>query len=130
VTAGRWQVVTYVDEDSVRRIARGDRALFIADGMGGPALRLTVASIDRDASRTLGEPELAALFGGDVLAREKNGVLYPEHAVYRVVLDADAELPATSPSWRGHVAIAGQWEVPALRFLRSAASVVWREAGF
>jgi hypothetical protein len=84
VTPGRWQVVTYVDEEAVRRIARGDRALFISDGLGGPALRLTVASIDRDASRTLGEPELASLFGGDVLVREKSGTLYPEHAVYRV----------------------------------------------
>lgn len=130
VDPSRWQVVTYVDEEAVRRIARGDRALFISDGLGGPALRLTVASIDRDASRTLGEPELASLFGGDVLVREKNGALYPEHAVYRVVLDADEALPAASPSWRGRVAIAGQWEVPAMRFLRNAASVAWREAGF
>ncbi|MCU6496212.1 HlyD family efflux transporter periplasmic adaptor subunit [Rugamonas sp. A1-17] len=130
VAAGRWQVVTYVDEEAVRRIRQGDRALFIADGLAGPAVRLTVASIDRDASRTLGEPELAALFGGDVLVREKNGVFYPEHAVYRVVLDADAGLPATSPAWRGRVAIAGRWEAPALRFLRAAAAVAWREAGF
>lgn len=130
VAPGRWQVVTYVDEEAVRRIARGDRALFIADGLAGPAVHLTVASIDRDASRTLGEPELAALFGGDVLVREKSGVLYPEHAVYRVVLDTDAALPPASPAWRGRVAIAGQWEAPALRFLRAAAAVAWREAGF
>lgn len=130
VAPGRWQVVTYVDEDAVRRIARGDHALFIADGLAGPAVRLTVAGIDRDASRTLGEPELASLFGGDVLVREKAGVLYPEHAVYRVVLDVDAELPTTSPVWRGRVAIAGQWEAPALRFLRAATAVAWREAGF
>jgi putative peptide zinc metalloprotease protein len=57
-------------------------------------------------------------------------VLYPEHAVYRVLLEADADLSANSPEWRGHVAIAGQWEAPALRFLRTAASVAWREAGF
>ena len=130
VAPGKWHVVAYVDEEAVRRIALGDRALFIADGMAGPALRLSVASIDRDASRTLGEHELASLFGGDVLVREKNGTLYPEHAVYRVVLGADEPLPATTPSWRGRVAIAGQWEVPAMRFLRYAASVAWREAGF
>ncbi|MEG1116287.1 MAG: secretion protein HylD, partial [Janthinobacterium sp.] len=29
VGAGRWQVVAYVDQDAVRRIARGDRALFL-----------------------------------------------------------------------------------------------------
>lgn len=130
VAADRWQVVAYVDEDAVRRISPGDRALFIADGLAGPARRLSVASIDRDASRTLGEPELASLFGGDVTVREKNGALYPEHAVYRVILDTDEALPASSPAWRGRVAIAGQWEVPALRFLRTAASVAWREAGF
>lgn len=130
VAPGRWQVVTYVDEEAVRRIAAGDRALFIADGMAGPALHLNVASIDRDASRTLGEPELAALFGGDVLVREKNGVLYPEHAVYRVLLETEAGLPPSSPAWRGHVAIAGEWEAPALRYLRAAAAVAWREAGF
>ena len=130
IAPGRWQVVTYVDEEAVRRIAKGDRGLFIADGMSGPAVRLIVSSIDRDASRTLGEPELAALFGGDVLVREKSGALYPEHAVYRVLLEADAKLPPTTPEWRGHVAIAGQWEAPALRFLRTAASVAWREAGF
>jgi putative peptide zinc metalloprotease protein len=119
-----------VDEQAVRRIARGDRALFIADGLGAPALHLTVASIDRDASRILGEPELASVFGGDVLVREKNGTLYPEHAVYRVLLDADDALPASNPSWRGRVAIAGEWEVPAMRFLRNALAVAWREAGF
>ncbi|WP_426335896.1 HlyD family efflux transporter periplasmic adaptor subunit [Pseudoduganella sp. R-31] len=130
ITPGRWQVVTYIDEEAVRRIAKGDRALFIADGMSGPVVQLSVSSIDRDASRTLGEPELAATFGGDVLVREKAGALYPEHAVYRVLLVADAELPPTNPEWRGHVAIAGQWEAPALRFLRTATSVAWREAGF
>ncbi|HYR25029.1 MAG TPA: HlyD family efflux transporter periplasmic adaptor subunit [Aquabacterium sp.] len=130
VAADRWQVVTYVDEEAVRRIARGDRALFIADGLAGPVRRLRVSSIDRDGSRTLNEPELASLFGGDVLVREKHGTLYPERAVYRVVLDADEALPASSLAWRGRVTIAGRWEVPALRFLRTAASVAWREAGF
>jgi putative peptide zinc metalloprotease protein len=65
-----------------------------------------------------------------VLVREKNGVFYPEHAMYRVVLDADADLSAASPAWRGRVSIAGQWEAPALRFLRAAAAVARREAGF
>ncbi|WP_256589509.1 HlyD family efflux transporter periplasmic adaptor subunit [Pseudomonas sp. GV071] len=130
VAAGTWQVVTYVDESAVHRIAPGDRALFFAEGLGSPALHLTVSSIDRDASRTLGEPALANLVGGDVLTREKNGVLYPEHAVFRVVLAVAEPIAANHPEWRGHVTIAGQWQVPALHFLRTAASVVWREAGF
>jgi len=47
-----------------------------------------------------------------------------------VLLNTDEVLPATHPSWRGRVAIAGRWEVPAMRFLRYAVSVGWREAGF
>jgi putative peptide zinc metalloprotease protein len=130
IVGGRWQVATYVNEESVHRIKQGDRALFIAEGLGSPALHLVVDSIDRDATHTMGEPELATLFGGDVLAREKNGVLYPELAVFRVVLNVTEALPADHQEWRGHVTIAGQWEVPALRFLRTAASVAWREGGF
>ncbi len=127
---GGWQVVTYVDEDEIRRLQLGDRALFIADGMSGPNLPAEVASIDRNASRTLGEPALATLAGGHVLVREKNNILYPEQAVYRVVLKVDAKLTAASPLLRGHVAIAGQWESPVSRFLRAAGAVAWREAGF
>jgi putative peptide zinc metalloprotease protein len=127
---GRWQVVTYVDEEDIERVARGDRALFIADSLAGPALRLRVANIDRDASRTLGEPELASLFGGHVQVREKNGVFYPERAVYRVVLEPEDGAAASQRVWRGRVAIAGRWEAPALRFASAALAVIWREAGF
>lgn len=130
VAPGRWQVVAYVDEADVQRIARGDRALFIADGMAGPALRLRVAGIDRDASRTLGEPELATLFGGSVLVREKNGMFYPERAVYRVLLEPESAPDDFRHAWRGQVAIAGEWEIPALRYARAALAVLWREAGF
>lgn len=65
-----------------------------------------------------------------MLVREKSGLLYPEQAVYRVVLDIDAELPASSPLLRGRLAIAGAWESPVSRFLRAAGAVAWREAGF
>jgi len=130
IADGPWQVVTYVDEDEIRRLAIGDRALFIADGLGGPDLTARISSIDRNASRTLGEGALATLSGGHVLVRENNGILYPEQAVYRVILDIEADLPATSPLLRGRVAIAGRWESPAARFIRAAGAVAWREAGF
>lgn len=130
VGTGAWQVVTYVDEDEVRRLHPGDRAVFIPDGLGGSALAARIAGIDRDASRTLSEPELAAPAGGHVLVREKGGVLYPEHAMYRVVLSVDTDLAPNSPLWRGRVAIAGDWEAPVVNFLRAATTVAWRELGF
>jgi putative peptide zinc metalloprotease protein len=130
VREGPQQVVTYVDDEAVQRIAPGDRALFVNDGADGPTLRLEVVSIDRDASRTLNEPELATEFGGHLLVREKNGVLYPERAVYRVLLKVTEDQQAPQFTWRGQVSIAANWEAPGLRFLRSAANVLFRELGF
>jgi putative peptide zinc metalloprotease protein len=125
-----WQVVTYVDDADVHRVSVGDQALFIAEGLDGPVARLTVAQIDRDASRTLDEPQLASVFGGDVLVREKEGVFYPQRAVYRVRLEVEPGAISNQHNWRGKVAIVAQWEAPGLRFVRAALSVLWREAGF
>ncbi|MGH8667500.1 MAG: HlyD family efflux transporter periplasmic adaptor subunit [Burkholderiales bacterium] len=130
VRKGAWQVVTYVDDAAVQRIAVDDKALFIAEGLDGPVARLTVARIDRDASRTLDEPQLASLFGGHVLVREKEGVFYPERAVYRVRLDVEPGHIPDQHNWRSKVAIVAQWEAPGLRFARAALSVFWREVGF
>jgi len=127
---GPWQVVTYVDEDDIHRIALGDRALFIADGLAGPDLRLELSSIDKNASPTLSEGLLASNFGGHVAVRDKRGVLYPERAVYRVILSVKSGDLIRQHSWRGRVTFAARWEAPGLRFLKTAMAVFWREAGF
>lgn len=123
-------VVAYLDEDDVARIAVGDTARFYSDGAPGPVIRLEVAGIDADASRTLAEAPLAALFGGSVAAREKNGQLHPERPVYRVTLKAAATTAATPQAWRGTVVIAGRWAAPGWRYLRGVIALVRREAGF
>lgn len=130
VRTGPRQVVTYVDDEDVQRIAVGNRAVLGLDGGDGGLLTLKVARIDQDASRTLQEPELASQFGGHLLVREKSGVLYPERAVYRVLLDVTDGEGSDQHAWRGHVSIAARWEAPGLRFLRTALSVFWREMGF
>ena len=39
--------------------------------------------------------------------------------------------PTDAPfAWRGKVVIAGRWTVPAWRYLKSAFTLFWREAGF
>jgi len=124
-------VVTYVDEDEVGLVAIGDRARFHADSPEGPSATLQVTSIDRDASRMLAEPELASLFGGTIVAREKNGQVYPERPVYRITLKVrDAGPGAPQHAWRGSVSLNGRWTVPAWRYLRAALVVIRREAGF
>ena len=126
-----WLVETWLDEEAVRRIGVGDRAIFVKDSAEGPPLRLKVAAIDKDASRQLPRKELSTAAGGHVLTREKAGQLIPERAVYRVALSVD-ELPAAlaGAQWRGRVVIEAQSEPAAWPYLRNAASVLVREMGF
>jgi len=122
---------SYLDEETVRRVAVGDSARFYPDGQSGPVLRLRVASIDRDATRVLPGGQWAAPQGGTVQAREKNGAWYPEQAVYRVGFSVDEPAGALAGrAWRGKVVIDGRWEAPGARFVRSAAALLRREAGF
>lgn len=128
---GGHEVDTYLSEDIVQRVAVGDRARFYADGLEGPFLSLEVTAIDRDATRILPSGMWAAQLGGAIVAREKRGAWYPEHAVYHVrfaLQDAPKEL--RDQSWRGTVVIAGDWEAPGMRFVRAFFSVLWREIGF
>lgn len=124
-------VVAYLDEEEVSLVSIGDTAKFYSDTPEGPVVRLEIAGIDRDTSRTLAEPELSNLFGGNVMAREKDGQFYPERPVYRVslkVVSTDAAM--TQHAWRGQAVIFGDWEVPSWRYLRSAMAVLRREVGF
>ena len=123
--------ITYLDEDEVGRVAVGDSARFYSDGLEGPFLALEVARIDADASRTLPDIELSSLYGGTLVVREKKGLLYPERSLYRVTLKVTAPAKELAQhAWRGKVVIAGRWSAPGWRFLRTAVSLFWREAGF
>ena len=124
-------VIAYLEEDEVSRIKPGDTVRFYADHPDGPIVRLEVVGIDADSSRTLREPELANLFGGGVVAREKNNQLHPERPVYQITLKVvEPVAVAAQHTWRGKVVISGAWTVPGWRYLRNAAAVVRREAGF
>jgi putative peptide zinc metalloprotease protein len=122
------EAIAYLDEEEVARVSLGDAARFYADSPDGPVVRLKVASIEPDARTTLNEPELTTLFGGGIVAREKNGHFYPEHPLYRVLLKA--EDGNSEHTWRGRVVISGRWAAPGWRYLRSAIALVTREAGF
>ena len=128
-----WLVETWLEEQDLARVRVGDRAVFLQDGLGAPALALTVQAIDRDASRTLARSELAAQAGGHVLVREQAGQLIPERAVFRVQLTpATPDLPPALSShvWRGKVTLHARAEAPATRYLRQASAVLVRELGF
>ena len=79
------------------------------------------------------QPELATAAGGHVMARDKQGQLVPEHAVYRVTLAlAEGATPAVlaGQSWRGTVTTHTRAEAPGLRYARQAGAVLVRELGF
>lgn len=124
------QVVTYVDEQDVRRLAVGDDGLFVADALLGPALRLRVKAIERDATRSLNEKLLASPLGGDVLGREQGQAFIPEAAVFRVVLETIDGQDHPGHAWRGRVVVQARPEPLLRRFVNHALSVFWREAGF
>ncbi len=131
VGEGPMRVEAYLGEDTVKRVRPGDRALFITEGLEGPALRLTLQQVDADATRQLPHGMLAAQAGGDVVTRDRNGQRVPEQAVYRVVLQVDSPPGALAGrTWRGRVVIRAEGETLAGRYLRQALTVLVREAGW
>lgn len=130
-----WVVETWLDEDTVQRVHPGNKALFVTDAGAGPALYLSVQSVNRDASRVLPRNELAAHLGGHILVRDQQQSLIPERAIYRVQLAVNPQdLPSLARmrehSWRGHLSIQAEWEAPAARYLRQVVAVLVRESGF
>lgn len=127
----QWRVETWIDEEDVERLEIGQSASFQTDNATGSMLHLSVAAIDKDASRLLPKKELSSTFGGHILTREKNGQLTPERSVYRFTFNVD-QIPSNmkSQSWRGHIVIQANWQIPIKKYIRHAMSVFFREAGF
>ena len=114
------------------RIEAGDRGRFYPETRGLPSLALRVLSVDRDASRTLGEAMLASTHGGEVMVRERRGQLVPEKAVYRVLLEVSdtADAAAVGRVQRGQVVIYGSPKTLLGDFARAAVAVLVRESGW
>lgn len=126
-----WKVETWLDEDDVQRVQVGQKAFFTADSGTGERLPLTVSAIDRDAARILPRHELAGVFGGHLMTREKNGQLVPERAIYRVVLEVhDLPTSLSNHTWRGQLTVHAEWSSPIARYTKQALSVLVREFGF
>jgi putative peptide zinc metalloprotease protein len=105
--------------------------MFVPDNLPGQAIVLRVASVDRDATRVLARPELAAQSGGHVVTRAQGQQLVPERAIYRVTLTPEAMPQAlTDRSWRGQLTVHAEGQTLAGRYLRQAAAVLVRELGF
>lgn len=125
-----WKVEAYLDEQNVRRVKVGDTARFYTDPPGQSA-RLSVRTIDRDATRALNSGILNLEAGGNLQTRRQNDTWMPDKALYRVTFSVDTPPEALAQhSWRGNVVIQGEWQAPITAHLHSAVTILWRELGF
>lgn len=126
-----WQVVTYLPGSELARVQPGDRAAFYAESAQGGRLALTVERIDRDATRILPNGLLAREQGGHVPVRQTEQGPIPEIAVYRVVLRPENAIRTdVTRLQRGRVVVFGIRKSWAAEYIRSAAALLVREAGF
>jgi len=131
VDANRWEVVAYLDERTLDRVAVGDSARFIAESGARAPVPLTVQRIDPDATRVLPDALLAATHGGEILVREQDDQLIPEHSLYRVVLIPDEPIAngSMAQTLRGHLVIRGKPRAWATDTVRSILAALRRETG-
>jgi len=127
-----WLVETYLEESEIKRVRLGDSARFFGEQSGMNPLRMRVVRIDPDATRQLHDLMLTVPHGGQIQARERNGLLIPDKALYRIVLQlpSDELTTVNTPAQRGQVVIDGGRKSLFGDYLRAAASVFIREAGW
>ena len=129
IGSGVWRVETFLQERDMERVRVGDWGRFIAETPGGANIWLEVERVDRDVSRVLHEPMLSSMHGGEILSREKNSVLMPDQALYRVSLRVLGTIGGAQAQ-RGKVVIIASPRTLAGGFIRAATGLVIREAGF
>jgi CRP-like cAMP-binding protein len=107
--------------------------LLMQQGEPGDSMHLLLSGRLRASIKTEDGGRLDVA-GGHLMAREKNGQLVPERAVYRVSLaiQQGETLPAdlSRQTLRGHITIHARAEAPGLRYVRQASAVLVREFGF
>ena len=128
-TEGPWLVESWIDERSLDFVREGDQAYMYLDGDASGPIALRLSLIERDATRILPRPELAATLGGHILTRVKDKQHHAETAIYRVVFEVQTPLHSgqRERAWRGRIQVHGQWHSPLWPYLRQAMLVLVRE---
>jgi putative peptide zinc metalloprotease protein len=133
IVAGKapWSVVAYLDESSTHLVKEGLTARFYPDGRNMEPIKITISSIEIDATRVLPHPMLATAAGGDVQATQVETDLVPAKAVYRLIFTAESvEKLADTHIRRGRVVIGAGSESILTKLFRNTLAVIWREFGF
>jgi putative peptide zinc metalloprotease protein len=121
----------YINADDLHRIREGDAGEFVDEQRLMPARAIQVSRVGAAANDTLDNWVLTSAHGGDVPARQFEGRLRAEKAVFEVAGDVTDlsrhALPLTE--LRGEMQIRGEPISLASRLARRIASVLLREAG-
>lgn len=128
---GRLEARGYVHADDLRRIREGDTGQFVDEQRLEPARAIQISRVGAAANDTLDNWLLTSGYGGEVSARQFEGRLRAEQAVFEVAADVTDSSRNASPltELRGEMQIRGEPISLAVRLLRRVASVLLREAG-
>ncbi|NVK01152.1 MAG: secretion protein HylD [Oceanospirillaceae bacterium] len=126
-----WQVVTYLSEEEVARIAVGDSSRFLPEDPAQLPVNLRVKAVASESTRNLQDHLLVAAQGGDIEARPTDTGWQPERAIYRVTLEiVDPRFQRESQVMRGKVIISGTPQAYITPYINSALAFIVRESSF
>ena len=94
LVGGGGKVQTFVPEFARDRVKVGGYGLFYPNGKGREPIRIRIDMVEEQATREIGQPELASLYGGPLGAHKTAaGTLEAEQSVYRVVCSVEDGVP-------------------------------------
>ena len=121
----------FVGEHDLPGLQPGGSAVFVADDAGTPAYACRIESVDRVNVNTLESLYLASTYGGAIpVEKDKQAVLVPNDAWYRVRLDQCGDGAAPVRELRGVAHLKGAWHSIAGGYIRRWIAVGQREMGF
>lgn len=127
---GRARITAFARENQLAALGAGQTARFYFEGDAHPPLDGLLESIDPAAVRTLSEPYLASVYGGDLPVHATDRGLKLHESVYGVSLKLSATNRLPLCALRGKARILGRPRSPMGRLLRAARAVIIRESGF
>jgi putative peptide zinc metalloprotease protein len=131
IDPGRVVIEAYVAEQALDGLQPGQAARFYPEAADTAPVDCVLQKIDPASTRTLSEPYLASIFGGELpVEKDAQGELKTQKTIYRLVLAPQAKIPRPKQIQRGTVRIKGR---PASLFSRAwlrVQAVFIRESGF
>ena len=121
----------YLGERELENVQHGDRGLFYQENRDMTPIPCVVEAIESISARSLQEPYLASIYGGDVAVRMmESGRMVTNEGMYRIRLAPQAaDMPGRQVA-RGRVVVKGAAKSLFSRAWRGIYAVLIKESGF